>query len=995
MKLMVQWFNRRGRLFVACGLLCLSGWTWRVAGATNLSIRYNVRGWQTDEGLPHNSVNAVAQTPDGYLWVGTREGLARFDGVRFTVLDEKVSPFLKQIWVSALLVTRDGSLWIGTENHGVARLKDGVFTHFLNSQGLPGKLIQCLMQTRDGVLWVGGDGGLSRFEEGRFVPFGETETFRNNSVKRLYEDSDGILRVATVTGLVSIDSGGVVSTNNFGLGPVPGVWKTVCGDRQGRLWLGATDGLTSFSNGKRGDYSANKPLQERITTTIYEDSLGQLWVGTYGGLTRRLDGTLTPWALNKFAVGDVITTIFEDREHNIWVGGGDGLFRLSPARFTSLTMQDGLNCNNVMSVREDQSGSMWFGTWGGGVNRLQGGVLSAITTTNGLTHDTVLSLCETSDRRLLVGMDHVGVLNRLLPGLTNDYPHSPERISAAVRVIHEDRRGALWTGTSRGLNLLFNGKLETFTTNNGLPGLVVMAICAGEGEDVWIGTDGGLARWRDGTFTSFTTRNGLSDDFVNALHMDAGNTLWIGTRIGGLNRLRAGTFTAYTAAQGLFSDEIYEIVEDDFGYFWMSCRQGIFRVNRKSFEDLDRGVIQMLTYESFTRADGLPTVQCNGVSKPAGWKSRDGQIWFPTIRGVVAVQPRVRINTQEPPVWIEEVHSGRQLVRAFALTNSPDARVTIPPGAGDVQIHFTALSYQVIEKVRFRYRIEEMSREWTEGGTARSVTFHSLAPGTYHFAVLACNNDGVWNESGARLEIELLPHYWQAWWFKGSLALLVLLVLVGFYRARVRRLRDIDRLRIRIASDLHDDVGSRLTRVAMVTELADREFAPGERAKTHIHNIASTVREITRAMDEIVWTINPRNDTLDNLANYIFQHAQEYFQGSGIRCRLTVPVELPDHPISTEERHNIFMAVKEAFNNVLKHSTATEVRVALTVSGASLTIVITDNGCGFVSVGATPSGNGLFNMRERLRQIGGRTSIESRAGLGTTVTFETRAKQTQ
>lgn len=971
---------------VVLSLLVMSGPAQAADRTTNSTARYNVRVWQTDEGLPHNSVHAVTQTPDGYLWVGTREGLARFDGARFVPLEDAAAPELKHAWITALGVSRDGSLWIASESNGVTRLKDGRFTRFTAADGLPGDQIQCFLESRDGSLWLGGDRGLSRFEAGRFTRITGSELLNNNSVKALYEDARGILRVATVKGLVSVNAEGLVSTNNFGIGPVTGVLKAVCEDRQGRLWLGATDALLRLMDGKLGSYAANKTLPEKITTSIYEDRAGQLWVGTYGGLTRRVDGTLTPWWLNKAPIGDLIYTIYEDREQNLWVGGRDGLYRLSPARFVTYTTQEGLNCNNVTSVCEDLFGDLWFGTWGGGVNRLHGGQFSVITATNGLTQDTVLSLHESRDRSLYVGMDYPGGLNRVRPGGSNDFVRPPGLINAAIRVLHQDRRGALWIGTSKGLNVLRDGALETFTTN-GLPGGNVTALCETRAGPIWIGTDGGLSRWADGKFTNVTQREGLSHNDVNAIYEDADETLWVGTKGGGLNRLRAGQWTSYTTVQGLFSEEIYEIVEDDRGYLWMSCRRGIFRVNKQEFAALDQGTIPALTSTHFVRADGLATVQCNGVAKPAGWKSRDGQIWFPTIRGVVAVQPGIRINPQPPPVWIEEVRAGHRLLRTGSLANPAAPSVTVPPGAGDVEIHYTGLSLQVPEKVRFKYRLEAVDKNWTDAGAQRSVTYNNLAPGRYQFTVIAANNDSVWNETGATLALVVLPQFWQTWWFNLALFAVPAFALVWAYRARGRRLREIEQLRIRIASDLHDDVGARLTKVAMITEQVERETDVNA-ARPHIHMIARTTRDITRAMDEIVWTINPKNDTLDNLANYIFHYAQEYFQNTGVRCRLDLPPALPEHTLSTEYRHNLFMAVKEALNNILKHAGAAEARIRLAVADDRLTIAITDNGRGFAADRAHPGGDGLVNMRERLRQVGGSLRLESAPDRGTTITME-------
>jgi signal transduction histidine kinase/streptogramin lyase len=696
--------------------------------------------------------------------------------------------------------------------------------------------------------------------------------------------------------------------------------------------------------------------------------------------------------LNEAAFGDLVHTIYEDREHNLWVGGRDGLYRLSPSRFSTYAVRQGLTYNNVMSVCEDRSGAVWIGTWGGGLNQIVGDKVTAYGKTNGLTDDLVLALHEARDGSLWIGMEYTGGLNRFRPGeRTNSFPRE-NGPTDQVRVIAEDRQGALWVGTSVGLRILRDGKTRSYSTANGLAGNLVMAIYETLEGTIWIGTDGGLSRWQAGRFTNFTTHEGLPVNAVNAIYEDRQHILWIGTKGGGLVRMEGDKFTNYTTRQGLFSDEIYEIVEDDSGYFWMSCRSGIFRIKKADVEAFDHGERATIPCISFGKADGLLTVQCNGVAKPSAWKGSEGKIWFPTIRGVVAVETRIETNDNPPPVMIEEIVADKKRVEG-SLENFPGSRpagraLSIPPGRGELEIRFTALSFQVPEKNRFRYQLKGIDTDWIEAGNRREVRYNNIGPGTYHFRVIASNNDGVWNETGASATLIFLPHFWQTWVFKCSVVAALGLLLTAWYRARVARLREIERLRIQIAADLHDDVGARLTKVAMVTEFVDRETSTEDRSKPHIQNIARTTREVIQAMDEIVWTINPKNDTLDNLANYVFQYAQDYFQNTGVRCRMDLPARLPDYHLPTEERHNLFMAVKEALNNVLKHSAATEVRIRLGVEDGRLCISIADNGRGFRVDQVNGVGNGLTNMKERLQRIGGRMSLESEPGNGTRIRME-------
>jgi ligand-binding sensor domain-containing protein/signal transduction histidine kinase len=968
---------------------------------TNDTLPYSVRVWQTDDGLPQNSVYAIAQTSNGYLWVGTREGLARFDGVRFTPVDEPTAPELKHGWITALKATRDGSLWIACDGSGLVRWKNGVPLHLSEKDGLAGNQPRCLLEGNDGSLWVGGEGGLSRYRDGKFTNFTTRQGLGDNSVRALCEDRQGNLRVATRRGLSTLSpAGAITGTVSFGANYTANALRSLCEDRHGHLWVGSTEGLYRQDGVNRTVFGAGEGLPDQTVNAIYEDQAGQIWVGTYVGLARMIDEKLTPQTSAEAVYGDLVYTIFEDQENNLWVGARDGLYRLNPARFTTYTTEQGLTGNNVMSVCEDHAGTVWLGVWGGGLNALQDGKVTAYSSTNTPVRDSVLSLHEDREGTLWIGLEEGGGVEQFKGGRRQAFARQFGPVTTAIHALYKDREGTLWAGTRMGLVAIKNGRHSTFTAANGLAGDTVLALYEDAETNLWIGTETGLSRRRGGKFTNFTTRDGLSDNWVDAVYEDREHNLWIGTRNGGLNRFRDGKFTAYTTRQGLFSDEIYEILEDDFGYFWLSCRRGLFRVARKVLDECDGGSAKTIACTVFGKADGLLSVQFNGVARPAGWKGSNGRLWFPTIRGVVAVETSIKTNPRPPPVLIEEVSADRKRVRsdAWRVVGSSAAEfprsgpITIAPGRGELEIHYTALSFQAPEKNRFKYMLEGLDSAWQDAGGQRVVLYHNLAPKSYRFRVIASNNDGVWNDTGASLALVLLPHYWQTWWFKAAIVALVALVLTLLYRVRVARLRELERLRVEIAANLHDDVGARLTKMAMVTEFVDRETAKGDRNKPHVQTLFTTTREVIQAMDEIVWTINPKNDTLDHLANYIFQYAQEYFQDTGVRCRLDLPAQLPDYAVSTEVRHNLFMAVKEALNNVLKHAAASEARVSLSVADDSITITITDDGRGFVPESAGAAGNGLANMKRRLESISGRLTLESKPGAGTTIKMHTEAQ---
>ncbi len=958
---------------------------------------YTVRIWQTDDGLPHNSVSAIAQTADGYLWIGTREGLARFDGLRFTPVEEKAAPELKHGWITALRVTTDGSLWIACEGQGVVRFKTGAVSRLTETDGLPGNQPRCLWEAKDGALWIGSEGGLARYAQGKITRFTDKEGMADNSVRALCEDGAGRIRVATRRGLSTLEGHGAVASMAIGASYNANALRALCPGRDGQLWVGSTDGLYALKGGDKAVYGVKEGLADRVINALWQDQAGQIWVGTYGGLTRIVGGKVVAPRGSESLFGDLIYTLFEDAEGNLWAGGRDGLYRLSPARFTTLTTEQGLTGNNVMSVCEEATGTVWIGIWGGGLNAWRDGKLTAYRDSNGLLRDTVLSLAPVGNDTVWVGMDIGAGLNCLRSGIRTNVARPGGWGNAPIRVIHQDSAGTLWVGTGAGLHVLKGGEFQLYTRANGLPADSVLAICDDGQGGLWIGTEAGLSHWQGGKFTNCTMAEGLSHNIVTALYLDAEQTLWIGTRAGGLNRLKAGRLSAYTSKQGLFSDEIYEIVEDDFGCLWMSCRRGLFRIRKQEVAELDRGARRLLTCAVFGKADGLLSVQCNGVAKPAGCKGREGRLWFPTIRGVVAVDSTLKTNDKIPPVAIEEIYADRKPVRTAGAENPVRAAglvqpLRIAPGRGELEIHYSALSLQAPEKNRFRYRLEPLESSWTEAGPQRTAHYNSLAPGRYKFRVLGCNNDGVWSETGAALELVLLPHAWQTWWFQGSALAGIAGLLTLLYRMRLGQIRALEHLRVQIAANLHDDVGARLTKLAMITEQMDQETGAADRLKASVQAIFGTTHEVIQAMDEIVWTINPKNDTLDNLANYIFQYAQEYFQDTGVRCRLDVPAQLPDLPITTEVRHNLFMAVKEALNNVLKHAAATEVRLSLALADSLLLIRIVDNGRGFAADQPHPGGDGLDNMKQRLAQIGGRFVLESRRGQGTSIQLEVEAK---
>jgi ligand-binding sensor domain-containing protein/signal transduction histidine kinase len=957
------------------------------------TFQYASRTWHIDEGLPDNLVQAIAQTPDGYLWVGTRGGLARFDGVQFTAYDSKNTPALRNSSVTALCADRFGALWIGTDGGGITCLRDGTFSNFASTNGLAGNHVRVIFESKDGSLWIGTTEGMSQYKNGKFRSYTEADGLLSDAVNYIYEDRDENLWIATGKGLNRLRQGGAMDSFTMPDGLPNDSVRGICQDKGGRIWIGSNNGLLWYDwywQNHFYAYNTRYGLSDTFVSAICEDREGNLWVGTYSGLNRFREGRFYNQLDNEGLPFDHVNALFEDREGDLWVGSKEGLIRLTPKRFFAYTKQQGLTHNNTMSVLEDSAGSLWIGTWGGGLNRLKDEQVTSYAPTNGLSQDLILSLCAGRDGSIWVGADFDGGLTRLKDGKITRYTAKDGLIDAGLRVLCEDRKGNLWIGTSRGLSCLSDGKFSNDLRDG------VRAILEDHEGTLWFGTENGLECRRGDKWTQFTKKDGLSDDTITAIYEDKDNVLWIGTATGGLNRMRGQRFTSYTTAQGLFSDEIFSIVEDDEGWLWLSCSRGVFRVRKKDFDDYDAGRTKWITSITYGRTDGMESPQCNGAGKPSVWKSRDGRLWFPTSKGVVAVDPRtMKVDHVPPPVYVDRVMVDK---KPLEHGTGDEQRVHVQPGYGELEFHYTALCLSAPEKVRFKYKLEGVDSDWVDAGNRRTAYYNNISPGKYDFHVIACNKDGIWNETGASVPFELEPHYWQTWWFRGLMALLVIGGASGsvLYATRRRMQRQlqllqqrhaIEKERGRIAKDIHDDLGSSLTRIMMLGERAEEGLEKREDVGMHINKIVSSARHTVQSLDEIVWAVNPENDTLNGLLEYIGHYADEFFENTDVNCRLELPVELPAFNLPAETRHHLFLVVKEALNNALKHSGATEVRVEVSVENSTVKILVEDNGRGFdlAAPAVTRQGNGLGNMRKRIENLGGQFEIVSAPQRGTSL----------
>jgi signal transduction histidine kinase/ligand-binding sensor domain-containing protein/ActR/RegA family two-component response regulator len=746
--------------------------------------------WLMEDGLPQNSIKSIAQTADGYLWLATQAGLVRFDGVRFTVFTTANAPALTNSNVMTLLAAQDGSLWIGTYGGGLTRLKDGKFTTYTTRDGLAHDVVFTLCEDRNRDLWIGTHGGgLSRWRDGKFTTFSTKEGLSNSFVRAIHEDRQGDLWIGTDGGGLNRFSSGKFTVFDKQDGLPSNIILSIHEDRHGSLWLGTFDGgVSRRRDGRFTTYSLKQGLPSNAAYVISEDRDGNLWVGTHGGGLSRWDGERFTSLTKEYGLVDGgVRAIFEDREGSLWIGtAGSGLHRLKDGRFTTFTTQEGLSSNSAYSVFEDRAGNVWFGIEGGGLNRLSGGRVSTYSTKQGLVNDYVWSIDEGTDGSLWVGTN--AGLSRLKDGRFTNFTTREGLSANMIWAVHEGRDGSLWIGTfGGGLNRLKDGRFDVYTSRDGLPDMSVRVIQEDAAGTLWIATsNGGVARMSQGRFTTVTTKDGLSSNVVRSLYADDQGSVWIGTIGGGLNRLKNGRITVYKTGNGLFDDVIWLILEDGQGNLWMSSSRGIFRVSKQDLNDFADGKIRSITSVAYSKADGVKSSQGVGGTQSPGWKGRDGRLWFSTFQGVSVVDPqRLMMNQAPPPVIIEEI-----LVDGAAL--AADARV--PAGAEKFEFHYTGLSLLAPEKVRFKYKLEGLDRDWIDADTRRVAYYTSIPPGDYRFRVLASNNDGLWNEAGTARGFYLAPYFHQTYLFYALCAGAALMLGGSVYVLRVKQLtaRQID-----------------------------------------------------------------------------------------------------------------------------------------------------------------------------------------------------------
>lgn len=992
-----------GRLLLISVLGCLlSSHTWgQTLSSTKALGRYQQFIWTEEHGLPQNTVQAITRTRDGYLWLGTLAGVARFDGARFSAFNNVTTREIKGSYITALLEDRAGNLWISTDGGGLNLYRDGQFRRYTTAEGLadnrvlalaessdgsiwigtyngltrfkgdrfstytmrdglPINVIQKIAEDRDGNLWVGTRNGLARFKEGRFMVYSVRDGLPDNFVRALYQDHAGKLWVGTELGLSQFEADHFVPVR-APAGLASFAVFSIHQDREKNLWFGTQgNGLFRLSEAGRWEhYTQRDGMPSDRVMEIYQAPEGDLWVGTDSGLVQLRDGRIQVYAAQEGLAHDYARTIYEDRAGNLWISTGNKqLSRFKDGKFKVYTTKDGLPENLINAIREDEAGNLWLGTYGGLV-RFKEGRFTLLTTKDGLSRNN-------------------------------------------IRDMRADRAGNLWIGTTDGgLNLLRDGRVTVYTRSDGLASDDISGLFMDHTGALWIGTENaGISRFKDGRFTTWTSEQIGAKNAVRVLYEDHSGGLWLGTSNEGLIRFKHGKFVVITTRDGLYDNLLHQVLpdtDDDSGNLWISCDRGIYRVSLKDLNDFAEGRIRAITCVAYGITDGLLSRECNG-GRPGGWRTQDGRLWFPTTKGIAVIDPRQQ-NTQPPLVAVERI-----MLNGVSLAINQTVR--IQPGQENLEINYTALSWHRPQQIRFKYQLVGLDQTWVEAGARRTAYFPHLPPGDYTFKVIADNGEGSWNLAGRSLRISVLPPFYRTWWFLS----LVTLAMIGLgtlvYQVRVRQLtrakaaqeefsrrliESQEAERKRIAAELHDGLNQSLAIIKNRAMLSLSRPDDPQGAFDQLEEIVDSTTHAISEVREISYALRPFQIDRLGLTKALGSMVRKVADASGLP--ITAEIEPLDGLFSPEGEINLYRIVQEALNNLVRHAQASNARVIIKRQTQRLAVRIEDNGKGFVAGAGTnyepgKGGFGLIGIVERARIFGVQPVIQSAPGQGTVITLE-------
>lgn len=968
--------------------------------------KYSASSWEIRDRLALNKLNSIFQTHDGYLWLATLDGLGRYDGVNIKFFDKNSTPALPNPLIACLFEDRAGALWIGGDNGGITRMSHDRFERIAMPAAWSPSRIERILEDQRGTLWILNHAGeIAWLGEGK--PGGIISSVWLGHGKpmatALIGDSNGT--VWSVRGRSLVEASEREAAGQALELPTESPNPVVFPARAGGFWVADGKRVRRWANGQWAEDRGTHGWTEVVSGLPLETASGVVLIPTSKNSLVIIDPEGAEAKLSGRDMGgrDPITCLYEDQEGIVWLGTAvGGLSTLRPRVVAMLEPPDHWLGQAVVTVAPKNRGGLFIGTQAGAIYHYDQGLFTGLSRIRDESASAVRCLWEDAANSLWVGtqgaglwQESQGVYQRA--GFSNG---SPSQISA----IFQSKSGDLWFGTDEGPVQLHNGKLRYLAREFSIPHADTRCFAEGPDGAIWIGMQGGgLGRFTGGQWLQFSPDAGLADANVWSLLADAEGKVWVGTYGAGLYCFTSGKFSSVSTRNGLPSDVICSMVDDQRGNLWMSSMAGVFRVNKDALSRCAEGRAKAVDCQVLGLEDGLASLEFSGGGQPSACRTADGRLWFPCSKGLAMIDPQAARNDYTPPpAALQELVIDGESVDLESWRAQPGSATEayeIGPGRHHVEIRYAGLCLSSPEHVRFRYRMRNLEKDWLEAGGRRSAYYSYLPSGQYVFEAVACSPSGVWGPSSATLSLRVRAYFWQTWWFLSGTAFLGMtgaaLAATGISRRREQRRREemerqqaSEAERTRIARDIHDQLGIGLTRISMLSLSAASRQAKALDAQRNVEEIQRTTAELTRSMDEIVWAVNPRHDTLDSLLTYLGEFARKFLETAEIRCRLALPLEVPEVPLSAESRHHVFLAFQEALNNVVKHASATEVHIVAEVQTSQLILSVEDNGKGFSrskGQNAGSAGNGLLNMEDRLRGIGGGFDCESSPGTGTKI----------
>jgi signal transduction histidine kinase/ligand-binding sensor domain-containing protein len=975
---------------------------------------YHIRAFGPANGLPAANIRGLARGDDGYLYVATGRGLTRFDGQQFHIVP---LPQARSTAIELMKADSSGRLWLfGPDADLMGFVQHGRFRSLPPSVAYVWRL-----SVDDHGAWFGGLNGLVRFDWSdldRPMTFTRSDGLPSDTVlapitlgnERLVLTRKGLVRVEvdpTARGgyrFVSLDSRftfvGPVRADEHGLwavmGPTSGVFP-VLRYRDGRVFpYDSKDGapylpLETFDwrdrPGNSSSLAGSWPVRlGGGATHLVGDAIrardGTLWIALVEDdaqheLIRSLAGRVDTVPLRAHAAFQTLNHLLEDHEGSIWVGTDQGLFQLAPRQVATLGVEHGLKTPFTVPILQTRDGSLWIGTWGGGLHRFHNGRLADwFGASNGLPSDEVRALYEAADGTLWVGLARGFAAIR-------DRRIVLSRASDHVRAFAETRDGAahtLWLGTETGL-FARHGDDIVPTPYSQIRS--IWALHTARDGALWIGTEHGLFRLAGDSLHEFGPEDGLRSAFTASISEEPNGTLWFGTYEHGLHRYRGRRFVPVTTAEGLLHNGVWRMILDDRGGVWMSSDGGVFRVEHRRLQDvadaIERGERprQRLSPIIFRETEGMPSRESNRGS-PAGWRLQDGRLVFNNIAGAVVIDPvrAIEQRTPSPTVLLAVTADGRLVATDSGSPPRLDA------GTKQIAFEFATLSFITPYQTRYRYRLDGYDDDWVQGGMDRQARYTNLPPRNYTFRVQGASAAGAWSESAA-VSFALAPFVWETSWFGLASAAAFLAIIIVAHRMRVRRLMEIERLRLRIAADLHDDVGSNLSSIALLSDMLQRDTRLVGLEQRQLQRIHSAAEETVGALRDIIWLVGPNNGDLQELVRRMRTIAADVLNGTPHRFEAE---SIDARRAGTRFMRDVLLIYKEALHNIHKHARATDIEISVRANAGEFTLRIEDDGVGFdeARIGA---GHGVANMRRRARECGGALEIARIEAGGTRVEF--------